>query len=322
MCTSIYLGALSAMALMARELGHHQDAAEYQELAEKSARYMDRELYNGEYFQQKVMYDKLRDQSFLRKLESTDREWDEGLALERREGPNYQYGSGCLSDGVIGAWMARIYGVDTPLDRKHVKSTLKAIFKHNFRQDLSDHACLQRPGYAVGREAGLLLCSWPRGGKPTLPFIYSDEVWTGIEYQVASHLFEEGLMDEGLTIVRAARSRYDGRARNPFNEYECGNFYARAMSSWVLLASYTGLRYSRAQRTLWFLPKFDGRQRGFLTAATGWGTVRRDKRNISLRIIEGSLAVDRVVYRRNGLEVSADVGITAKAGQVTRIVSW
>ena len=60
-----------------------------------------------------------------------------------------------------------------------------------------------------------LLCTWPRGGKPTLPFVYSDEVWTGIEYQVASHLIAEGFVKEGLTIVKALRSRYDGRVRNP-----------------------------------------------------------------------------------------------------------
>ena len=77
-------------------------------------------------------------------------------------------------------------------------ATLQAIFKHNFKTDLSQHANAQRPGYAMGREPGLLLCSWPRGSKPTLPFVYSDEVWTGIEYQVASHLIQEGLVDEGL----------------------------------------------------------------------------------------------------------------------------
>jgi hypothetical protein len=83
--------------------------------------------------------------------------------LLKREGPRYQYGSGCLSDGVIGAWMARIYGIETPLARKNVRSNLQAIFKNNFKTDLSEHANAQRPGYAMGREPGLLLCSWPQG---------------------------------------------------------------------------------------------------------------------------------------------------------------
>ena len=84
--------------------------------------------------------------------------------------------------------MSRIYGVETPLALEHIHSTLQAIFKHSFKTDLSQHVNAQRPGYAMGHEPGLLLCSWPRGSKPTLPFVYSDEVWTGIEYQVASHL--------------------------------------------------------------------------------------------------------------------------------------
>ena len=73
---------------------------------------------------------------------------------------------------------------------------------HNFKSTLWTHANPQRPGYAIGDEPGLLLCTWPRGGKPTLPFVYSDEVWTGIEYQAASHMISEGLVDEGLTVVK------------------------------------------------------------------------------------------------------------------------
>ena len=34
-------------------------------------------------------------------------------------------------------------------------------------------------------------------------------------------------------VVRVARDRYDGSVRNPFNEYECGHWYARAMSSYA-----------------------------------------------------------------------------------------
>ena len=135
--------------------------------------------------------------------------------------------------GVIGAWMAKIYGINSPQTVANIKKNLQSIFKYNFKADLFDHANTQRPGYAIGHEPGLLLCSWPKGGKPTLPFVYSDEVWTGIEYQVASHLIEEGFVEEGLTIVKAVRFRYDGHRRNPWNEYECGNYYARAMASYA-----------------------------------------------------------------------------------------
>jgi len=296
MCTSIYLGALSAFAEMARATGHTEDAGFYEELSKRCARFMDEQLFNGEYYAQKVQYQGLRDQTFANLVASVNESSGEMQKLLQREGPKYQYGTGCLSDGVIGAWMSRMYGVETPLAIEHVRSTLQAIFNHNFRTDLSQHANAQRPGYAMGHEPGLLLCSWPRGGKPTLPFVYSDEVWTGIEYQVASHLIAEGFVMEGLTIVKALRSRYDGRARNPWNEYECGNYYARAMASYALMGALAGFRYSAAQKALWFGPKLAARPfKTFFSTASGFGTVTLDAHSIRIEVLEGDLVVEKLL---------------------------
>jgi len=313
MCTSIYLGALSAMAQMARALGEKSDAGYYSDLAERCARFMDEQLFNGEYYQQKVEYLGLHDSSFANTVARVDDSSSEMQRLLKREGPRYQYGSGCLSDGVIGAWMARTYGIETPLVRDNVRSTLQAIFKHNFKTDLSEHANAQRPGYAMGREPGLLLCSWPRGNKPTLPFIYSDEVWTGIEYQVASHLIQEGFVNEGLTIVKALRSRYDGRTRNPWNEYECGNWYARAMASYSLLGALAGFRYSAVERTLWFGPRLSIRPFvSFFSAASGFGAIALDDHAISVRMIEGELPIEKLALTVGGKTSSMEWKATAR----------
>jgi hypothetical protein len=129
-----------------------------------------------------------------------------------------------------------------------------------------------------------------------LPFVYSDEVWTGIEYQVASHLIAEGFVKEGLTIVKAMRTRYDGRIRNPWNEYECGNYYARAMSSYALLAALSGFRYSAVQRALWFAPQLGIRPfKSFFSAASGFGTITLDAKSLTIQILEGELAVEKLV---------------------------
>jgi uncharacterized protein (DUF608 family) len=301
MCTSLYLGALSALSQMAQAVGQLENAKFYDELAHRCARFMDGQLFNGEYYQQKVQYQGLRNTSFAELVAKVDEHSSEMQQLLKREGPKYQYGTGCISDGVIGAWMARMYGIDTPLTRANVRSALRAIFKNNFKTDLSQHANAQRPGYAMGHEPGLLLCSWPHGSKPTLPFVYSDEVWTGIEYQVASHLISEGFVHEGLTIVKALRSRYDGRVRNPWNEYECGNYYARAMSSYALLAALSGFRYSAVQRTLWFGPQLDVRPfKTFFSTASGFGTITLDGRNLRIRIIEGELPLEKIVLTDRG----------------------
>lgn len=296
MCTSIYLGALSALAQMSTAVGHEAEAESYQGLALRCAQFMEDQLFNGEYFQQKVQYLGLRNNSFALTVAQVDEHSSEMQKLLKREGPKYQYGIGCLSDGVIGLWMARIYGIETPLAREHVRQTLQAIFKNNFRIDLSQHANAQRPGYALGHEPGLLLCSWPRGGKPTLPFVYSDEVWTGIEYQVASHLIAEGFVNQGLTIVKALRSRYDGKVRNPWNEYECGNYYARAMASYALLGALAGFRYSAVQRTLWFGPQVSIRPfKTFFCTAPGFGIITQDARTIRIQMLEGELQVEKLV---------------------------
>lgn len=165
----------------------------------------------------------------------------------------------------------------------------------------------------MGHEPGLLLCSWPRGNKPTLPFVYSDEVWTGIEYHVASHLIAEGFVKEGLTIVKALRSRYDGRARNPWNEYECGNYYARAMSSYALISALSGFRYSAAQRTLWFGPKLNARPfKTFFSAASGFGTISLDASSIRIDMIEGDLALEKLVLTEGTETQALDWNVTAR----------
>lgn len=301
MCSSVYIGALSALAELAREVGRPEEGALYAELAERGAKLMDDLLFNGEYYQQLVSWRESHDPTLRNKLAAGDPQTDEELRLLRDEGPKYQYGAGCLADGVIGAWMARIYGVETPVNREHVRNSLDAIFRHNFHEDLFDHACLQRPGYAIGHEGGLVLCTWPRGEKLTLPFPYSDEVWTGFEYQVASHLIEEGMVDQGLAIVRAARGRYDGHIRNPFNEYECGNYYARAMSSYALLGSLSGFRYSAADRTLWFGPKVAADPfQSFFSTASAFGTITLDRAGVTVSVIEGELPIERLILTQAG----------------------
>ncbi|HOF17456.1 MAG TPA: GH116 family glycosyl hydrolase [Phycisphaerae bacterium] len=316
MCTSIYAGALAAMAVMAAELGREDDARSYRAQAETSARFLDAELFNGSYFEQKVMWKELRDQSFAQKIAAADDGTDEVLRLLRAEGPKYQYGRGCLADGVIGAWMARLYGIDSPQTVANVRKHLRALFRHNFKTDLFEHACAQRPGYAVGHEPGLLLCTWPRGGKPTLPFVYSDEVWTGIEYQVASHMILEGLVEEGLALVRAVRSRYEGHVRNPFNEYECGSYYARAMASYALLPSLSGFRYSAASRTLWLAPRLEKRPfRTFFSTAGGYGVLTLKKTSLTIEMVEGELKVRALRLTRNGKERKIACDATASAGE-------
>jgi uncharacterized protein (DUF608 family) len=305
MCTSFYLGALAAMAAIARDSGHAEDAPLYLELGQKGAAYLDEHLFNGEYFEQKFMLKGLRaspsDEDLARIRDNNPEEY----ALLMSEGPKYQYGSGCIADGVFGSWLAKSCGVITQQNQAHIRKNLQAIFDYNFRTSLWEHANPQRPGYALGDEPGLLLCTWPRGGKPTLPFVYSDEVWTGIEYQTAAHMISEGLVREGLTVVKALRSRYDGLSRNPWNEYECGNFYARAMASYGLLIALAGFRYAAPEKTLYLEPRREGLREGkpfevFFSTASAWGTLVIRDHELELHLEEGSLEIARLEITLDG----------------------
>src|SRR5687767_11330828 len=186
MHASFYVGALDAFVLMGKHL--KKDVSLYETLLGKAKQFMETELYNGEYFIQKIQYTGLKAANpITASQKSFGGEYsEEARKLLEKEGPKYQYGTGCLSDGVLGAWIARMCGLDDPFDRSKIQNHLMAVYKHNLKHDLSEHANPQRPSYAFGDEGGLLLCSWPKGGKLSLPFVYSDEVWTGIEYQVAS----------------------------------------------------------------------------------------------------------------------------------------
>lgn len=300
MCTSFYLGALSAIIQMGNFL--KKDVSKYQDLYNKGKEYIETTLYNGEYFIQKIEYKELNAPNPATAKSFGGDYSPEAIALLKKEGPKYQYGIGCLSDGILGAWIGRMCGMEDFIDSEKITSHLLAVHKYNLKKNLSEHANPQRPNYALGNEGGLLLCTWPKGGKLSLPFVYSDEVWTGIEYQVASHLMLMNKVKEGLEIVRYCRDRYDGRVRNPFNEYECGHWYARAMSSYGLLQGLTGLKYDAVDKTLYIDSKI-GDFTCFISTATGFGNVSLKGGKPSLNVVYGNIDVNKVMISGKEMKV-------------------
>jgi hypothetical protein len=297
MITSFYLGALESMCAMGKYLG--EEVSPYEALYEKGRKFMETQLFNGEYFIQKIQWKGL---NAADPVEAAKRSFgggysEEAVQLLQQEGPKYQYGTGCLSDGVLGSWIARVCGLPEPVDTVKIREHLLSVYKYNLKKDLTDHSNPQRPGYAIGHEGGLLLCSWPKGGKLSLPFVYSDEVWTGIEYQVASHLIFEGRVKEGLDIVRTCRDRYAGDVRNPFDEYECGHWYARAMSSYALLEALTGARYDAVDKTLYVDSKV-GDFTSFLSTASGFGNVSYRGGKVTMKVVYGKIPVEKIVVKK------------------------
>jgi uncharacterized protein (DUF608 family) len=303
MCSSYYLGALTAIIAMGEFL--NEDVSPYKVLMGKGKRYMEDRLFNGEYFIQKIMWKGLNsaDPTQVPAGVLGGTYSDEARQLLELEGPKYQYGEGCLSDGIIGSWMGQVCGLKNIIDPVKVRSHLISVYKYNFIPDLKNHANFQRSTYAFGHEGGLVLCTWPKGNSLSLPFIYCNEVWTGIEYQVASHLMFMGEPEKGLDIVRACRSRYDGQVRNPFDEYEYGHWYARAMSSYSMLQALTGVRYDAVDQTL-YIDSRVGDFTGFLAAGTGFGNVGLRNGRPFVNMAYGELNIRKIMV--SGVEMKPD----------------
>ncbi len=259
---SFYLGALRAAEEMAQHLGEVAQADEYRTLYEQGWAKMDAELFNGEFYVQKINPEAYKTSPLA---------LDKSMGGQIPGAPKYQYGAGCLSDQLLGQWLATLCGLGYVFEREHVRQALQSIFKYNWRRDFWNHPNAQRI-YALNDEQGLLLCTWPCGGRPELPFPYSDEVWPGFEYQVASHLIYEGFVEEGLSIVRGVRRRFDGDKRNPWNEFECGSHYARSMSSWGLLTALSGFEFDAGREYIGFSPRLNPQHFCcFWSLGGGWG---------------------------------------------------
>ncbi len=145
---------------------------------------------------------------------------------------------------------------------KSIRTALKSVYRYNWAPDVAAQNQAHPPQrwFARPGDAGLFTCTWPKGGRMSEPVLYRDEVWTGTEYQVASALLNEGLIREGLSIIRGIDDRYDGRRHNPWNEVECGDHYARAMASWGCLISLSGLLYDGPAGRIGFAPRWQARQ--------------------------------------------------------------
>ncbi len=291
---SLYLGALAAAEKMARVCGEEGAADNYRRLLEKGSRWTDRHLFNGEYYIQKVEPDAAA------AWEEPYRSQAEKTGLDARfPWPRHQIGKGCLSDQLLGQWYAEMLGLGKLYDAANVRTALESIFRYNWRAQLWDHPALFRI-YALQDEAGLVVCTWPQGDRPADPMPYSDEVWCGMEYQVASHLIYEGLVDEALAIVKGVRDRHSGERRNPWDEFECGHHYARSMASWGLLLALSGFSCNMAEGRIGFAPQIsESNFRCFWSVGPAWGVYSQrfsgKSRSASIEVRGGTLRLERLL---------------------------
>jgi hypothetical protein len=208
--------------------------------------------------------------------------------LDATDSRDFQWLSGVLSDQVIGQWWAHQLGLGYILPRQHVRSALKHVVRSNLRRGFAGFEHPYRVYADSAEDCGLLMCSWPDGGRPAVPTRYADEVWTGVEWQVGAHCLFEGLEDEARAVLGALWTRHNGERRNPFNEIECGDHYVRAMSGWTLLQARSGVRVDHTSGVI----HVSKTGRWPVVAATGWGYVEVGHSHSRARAVEGTLDLE------------------------------
>lgn len=274
---SLYLAALRAGEEMAREMGDDAFSRKCRKVF-KSGSTKISELFNGEFYEQQ------EDPKHLAAI---------GV------------GKGCYIDQVIGQWWAHQTGLGRIYDGKQIQSALHSLWKYNFLPDVGPFRQQFKRGrfYALPGDAGLVMCTWPKGGlredfMKHWQYAYFNECMTGFEWQVAAHMvmegapvsgtgFEKALEDpsdprsltlRGLAVARAIHDRYAPAGRNPYNEIECSDHYARAAASYSLLLGVCGFQYHGPTGEIGFAPKLNPEKfRAPFTAAEGWGTFAQTK---------------------------------------------
>ena len=269
LCSVWYLGALRAGEEMGRAMADEAFARHCRALFDQGSAWIDANLFNGEYYVQHI--------GRPADIEATRPELRAGMGDTDTADPDFQVGNGCLADQLVGQYMAHVVGLGHLLQPDKVRAALRSLMQYNFRTDLFGHWNNMRT-YALNDESALLICSWPHGDRPRIPFPYFNEAWTGLEYQAAAHMIYEGMVDEGVKVISAARARFDGYRRNPWDEMECGHHYARAMASWAPLLALSGFHYSAVKQEISLMPVLSGGVfRCIWTTPVGWGVVEQTR---------------------------------------------
>ena len=296
----MYLLALKAAAEMGDFLGDTERAEEYRELFNKGYKWTKDNLFNGKYFIQRV---DIKDESIIDSF-SASNYWNE----ETKE-IKYQIADGSSIDQMLAQWHADILGLGDIFDKEQVSSALKEMMKNNYKPCMRDFANPWRV-FSLNDEAGTVICDYPEGvNKPKIPIPYCEETMTGFEYSFAGLLCSKNMIEDGVKVAKAVRDRFDGKKRNPFNEFECGSNYARSMASFALIPILSGFVFNMPQNQIGFKPKKDGNY--FWSVDGAWGTVDCCKEKYTLTLLGGEIvlksfvtgldSVSRVVV--NGAEV-------------------
>ncbi|WPJ97032.1 GH116 family glycosyl hydrolase [Coraliomargarita algicola] len=297
---SMYLAALEAAARMADIVGDRAVAAEYRKIRESGKQLQNKRLWNGEYYIQEP--GKKRSQDYL---------------------------DGCHIDQILGEWWADQVEIDRCYPKERSRQAMESLLKYNFLTDFHGHSLKPRQ-YCEVTDGGMKMITWPKNPQPIPGMKYGDEVMTGFEYSAAVAMIQNGLLKEGLMVMKVIYDRYNGRLRtkgvsnvrngpwgysgNPFGDDECGKFYGRSLSVWSALLALQGFHYDGPKGEIAFRPVLTPEDhKSFFTAAEAYGLYSQQRSTSELKatlnVSEGEVSLRNVI-------LNAGEGQQAKSAQV------
>jgi non-lysosomal glucosylceramidase len=278
------IAAARAGQAMAEEMNDISFAKTCETYVANGRRNMEKELFNGEYFVHRP--DKVQGRKNLGSYNT------------------------CHIDQVYGQSWTFQAGLPRVLSKDKSIAALKALWKYNFTMDVGPYIKTHVGGrpYALEGEGGMVMNTNPHnepkpfGENVSWQLGYFHECMSGFEHQVAAHLMAEGMVEESLILTRVIHDRYHGAKRNPFNEIECSDHYARAMASYGSFINACGFDYHGPKGYIKFSPAWGAENfKAPFTSADGWGSYTQKKmgtkqiHTISLKY--GELQLEQLTFK-------------------------
>ena len=251
-------------------------------LADRGRDYIERKLFNGEYF-----------------FHEEDPEHPESPGVY----------NGLEYSQLLGQSWAYQVGLGQIIDPIKASTHLTSLWKYNFSTDVGPFREKYENGrwYAMPGEGGIIACTWPYGGDEALKkgqqhFAgYLNECQPGYEWAASSLMMWHGMQDRALAHARTMHERYHGAKRNPWNEVEWGDHYSRSMASYGVFTAACGFEYHGPKGYMAFSPRLTpGDFCAAFTSARAWGTFSQKRlgntQRERLELCWGKLAVQRLAF--------------------------
>lgn len=262
----LYHATLKAAEVMATEVGDVSFAKTCRGLWEKGLPALDRMTWREEF----GYYVHVGDEAHLSEVGSYD---------------------GCHIDQVFGQSWAWQLSLGRVMNEHHTQQALRSLWRFSLAPDVGPYRKANKPGrwYAMPGDGGLLMVTFPFGrpkavtGPGAWSAMYFNECMSGFEWQAAGHMLWEGMVTEGLAVARLIHDRYHPRLRNPYNEIECSDHYARAMASYGAFLAACGYSYHGPKGRIGFAPRVSPDDfKAAFTAAEGWGAFTQTRKDGAL----------------------------------------